>query len=285
MPLYTYSKNNPNDVKKQSESMIIEYYESKSEKITIFKIFSGIFQSIQYLVNTSNLANFLVPGIFIILGSVFIYKQFFPDIQQAIEQNAGFLAQGSITPVSDEYINFKEYISNPAGLSEVSSIAFSENILADDIQSKSYRGIFYISIPSLGINRMPITANVDSTTEESYMSVLDTTLAHFQNTGLPISDIQNNIVIYGHSASQNYGPRVDDPMVAFSFLPDLKVGDDIVLEIEGKTFNYKMQRSKIVDPNDTSVITGTKGKRTLTLFTCYPAGNNAKRYIAIARPV
>lgn len=74
-------------------------------------------------------------------------------------------------------------------------------------------------------------------------------------------------------------------MVAFSFLPDLKVGDEITIEIDGKTFTYQMFRSKIVEPNDLSIITGTAGKGTLTLFTCFPLGSDAKRYTAVARPV
>src|SRR5690606_20263638 len=134
-------------------------------------------------------------------------------------------------------------------------------------------------------HRLPVEANVDSSSEESYNLALQDSLAHFKGTGLPISDVQNNIVIYGHSASPNYNPRRTDPEVAFSYLPELKVGDDIIIEIEGKEYRFKMYRSKIVEPDDTSVITGTKGKRTLTLFTCYPIGANSQRYVALAREV
>ncbi|MDQ7020338.1 MAG: sortase [Candidatus Dojkabacteria bacterium] len=81
--------------------------------------------------------------------------------------------------------------------------------------------------------------------------------------------------------SQN--PSTDNPMVAFSYLHRLKVGDDIYLEIDGVEYHYRMRRSKIVDPNDLSIITGSKGSKTLTLFTCHKPGDNKERYVAIAR--
>jgi LPXTG-site transpeptidase (sortase) family protein len=97
--------------------------------------------------------------------------------------------------------------------------------------------------------------------------------------------VENNIVIYGHSASPNYGPKPTDPYVAFSFLPDIKVGDDIYIEMSGQEYHFKTYRNKIVEPNDTSIITGTKGNRTLTLFTCFPLGSNSQRFVSIAREV
>ena len=155
--------------------------------------------------------------------------------------------------------------------------------MENDLKSLSYKGNFFISIPSIGLNRLAVEANVDSTTEDSYNNALKDSLAHFKNTGLPISEIKNNIVIYGHSASPNYNPQRSDPEVAFSFLTEMKVGDKIIIEIEGEKHEFTMSRSKIVKPDDVSIITGTKGKRTLTLFTCYPAGNNTERYVIIAR--
>jgi len=242
----------------------------------------GILQS---LVNSSFLANLIIPAFFISLGLFFIFKYIYPEIKYQIEKQNGLVSQGTTTPISQDYVDRSLYISNPAGLNEVSEEAFKQDILQDDTVSKNYNGIFYITIPALGIDSLPVTANVDSTTESSYNSILPTSLAHFQNTGLPISDIKNNIVIYGHSASPNYRPKPSDVEVAFSFLSNLKVGDEIYIDMDGQRYTYRMYRSKIVEPTDLSVITGLKNQRTLTLFTCWPAGNNSSRYVAIARPV
>jgi LPXTG-site transpeptidase (sortase) family protein len=55
--------------------------------------------------------------------------------------------------------------------------------------------------------------------------------------------------------------------------------------MEGKEYVYRVVKSKIVQPDDASIITGTRDKRTLTLFTCFPNGNSAQRFVAIANPV
>lgn len=273
------------DISKQHKTSNYFVIEEEKKDPNVGDIIESVWTETKNLASINKIANIVVPGAFILLGIALIYQQLFPDIQGIIQENSGVLSQGTLSPVSEEYVNKRQYISSPTGLAELTQKALEEDILSIDSTSKFYKGKFEISIPSLGINRLPVTANVDSTKEESYMSVLDSTLAHFENTGLPISEVQNNIVIYGHSASLNYSPTPSDPMVAFSFLPELKVGDDIILHMEGKEYKFKMQRSKIVEPTDTSIITGTKGRRTLTLFTCFPLGNNAKRYVAIARPV
>ncbi len=282
MSLYSYTKNN--QPKEYSEHIIIDESDFQNE-INAKGLLSNIYSFLKSLTNTSKLASFLVPSLFVIVGIGFIYKEFFPDIQQFIQEASGYLSQGNISPVSEQYVDLSKYISRPTDFPELTINALQEHVLLDDPVSKAYSGTFYLSIPALGFKKLPIEANVDSTNEKSYLKVLDRKLAHFKNTGLPISDVQNNIFIYAHSASPNYNPKPNDPMVAFSFLPNLKVGDDIYLEIEGKTYHYKMYKSSVVLPTDTKAITGTKGKRTLTLGTCFPLGSNDKRLIVVARPV
>jgi LPXTG-site transpeptidase (sortase) family protein len=285
MNLYSYKKDKNYKHDSYLNDNIILQYES-DEKITATGIFSGMNQSLKDLVKTSKLAGIIIPLIFISTGIFFIYRQFSPQISGFIfEQNKEYFSQGTVAPVTDSYVNSEIYISNPAGFADLTRRALSENVLITDDESLSYTGTFYISIPSIGINRLPVEANVDSTTESVYNAALHDSLAHFKSTGLPISDIDNNIVIYGHSASPNYNPQKTDPEVAFSFLTEVKVGDDIIINMEGKDYVFKMSRSKIVKPDDTSIITGIKGKRTLTLFTCHPAGNDSQRYVLIAREV
>ncbi|BCX13709.1 MAG: hypothetical protein KatS3mg085_241 [Candidatus Dojkabacteria bacterium] len=244
-----------------------------------------VYKDVDNFTRVSPIANFLLPLILFVSGIYFIFQQFKPDIQQKLKEQSGQLAQGTIALVPEEFIEMSEYVSIPQGLEELTEKALSENVLKEDTVSLSYSGVFYLSIPSLGMERLPVEANVDSSSKESYLPALEDSLAHFKYTGLPISDIPNNIVIYGHSASPSYNPKRSDPMVAFSYLQEISVGDDIFIEIDGKTFQFKMQRSKIVDPTDIEIITGTPGKRTLTLFTCFPNGSNSKRFVAVAREV
>lgn len=285
MSLYSYDKSDNFNSKNIDDFIIDKNLWETDSKVTLVSLVNGIYNSVKKTASSSRIASIIIPSIFIFAGIGFIYRQLYPEIQQSIAQTEGYLNQGTISPVSDEYIDLGQFISKPSSFADLTKKALSENVLLDDNISQHYQGIFYISIPSLGIDRLPVTANVDSTAEQSYLPILTSSLAHFKSTGLPISNVQNNIVVYGHSISQTYAPSANNPMVAFSLLPNLKVGDEIFLEIDGQTFKFKMQRSKIVDPSDVSILTGTKGKRTLTLFTCYPAGNNAQRYVAVARPV
>ncbi len=255
------------------------------KRTTMWSLLKGVYVSLEELSSKTRIASILIPGFFVLAGGIFIYQQFFPDIQQSLLQSSGYYDRGNVAAVDDTYIDISKYISNPQNLDSLTNTALSLNILQPDPVSLNYSNVFYISIPSIGINRLPVQSNVDSSSENAYNAVLNNTLAHFRSTGLPISDVKNNIVIYGHSASPNLNPSRNTPLMAFSFIPELQVGDEIIIEIEGREFKYKMFSSKIVEPDETSIITGTKGRGTLTLFTCFPLGSNKERYVAVARPV
>jgi len=287
MALYKYQKvKTERKFQSYNDEFLIK--DCKEERGFINKLLyipKGIYKDLAHAMRKSSTANLVIPLIFIGIGGVFIYKEFFPDIQAALQTSNGYLSQGNVSPVSDQYIDLASYISQPQGFKELTIEALNEHTLENDTTSLEYDGTFYLTIPSIGIDRLAVQANVDSTTESVYNQVLLTKLAHFKSTGLPISDIKNNMLIYGHSASPNYNPSPKDTEVAFSFLPDLQVGDEIIIQMEGKDYKYIMSSSKIVKPTDTSVITGAKGKKTLTLVTCFPLGSNENRYVAVARPV
>jgi sortase A len=63
---------------------------------------------------------------------------------------------------------------------------------------------------------------------------------------------------------------------------DLRPGDGLVLETRYGTFNYRMTGSRIVTPDDTSVLS-PQPDRQLTLTTCWPlwAGQFATRRLAV----
>jgi sortase A len=245
------------------------------------------YEGLKKLVNTSTSAGLIIPGIFVLAGLGLIYFQIQPTLTGTIKESVGYYNQGTINLVQESYIqNQMQYISNPGAdyFKQLTEDAFNAQHVVDTI-SPTYSGKLYLTIPSLGFNRLPIAANIDSSSEEAYNSVLTNALAHFKGTSLPFSSEKSNIVIYGHSASGNYHPTASDVLAAFSFLPDLKVGDMIILEMNGIEYKYQMVKSKIVLPNDISIITGDGNKETLTLFTCYPPGNRSHRYVAVARPV
>ncbi|GAB4283801.1 MAG: hypothetical protein Kow0081_0570 [Candidatus Dojkabacteria bacterium] len=280
MSLYKYRKIENINYRSLNDQLFIQ----KESPNNLWRLFGQSYSLLQKLTNSSKVAQIIVPLFFISIGLFFIYQYLFPHIQTAVRSFAGE-AQGTTSIVSDNFTELNLYISSPGGLIEASNDVISNTLTSVDSISNNYRGSFRISIPALGIHSLPVEANVDSVNEAIYNQVLKKSLAHFENTSLPISDLASNIVIYGHSATSVYNPKPTDPEVAFSFLPNLKVGDDIFIEIEGKTYHYRMFKSKVVEPTDVSILAGTGNRETLTLFTCYPPGNDRSRYVVVARPV
>jgi sortase A len=73
----------------------------------------------------------------------------------------------------------------------------------------------------------------------------------------------------------------------FRHLGELKIGDTLEVSMPYGSFIYIITRTKIVDSNDTSIITLQHKQEELILSTCYPfyyVGNAPKRYIIYAKP-
>lgn len=71
------------------------------------------------------------------------------------------------------------------------------------------------------------------------------------------------------------------PHGAFYYLDKLKVGDEIGVVWNGKTYTYKVQSSREVPPTETSVQDNTPDSR-LTLFTCTPLWHPVNRLVVVA---
>lgn len=259
----------------------------KKQPITIGMVMSGMRNDLIDVLKRSKIAGFLVPLLLIIFGYSIIFNQVWPDIEQNIKLSQGYYDTEPVPLVAGDYFERVKYLSNPGSdyFKTISAEATQQHILKEDTISNNYSGIFKISIPSLELNNLPVKANVDSSQESIYRKALLTALAHFKGTSLPISDVENNIVIYGHSSSGDYYERTKDIAGAFSRLNKIKVGDIVSLQMEGKTYDYRIIKTKIVEPYNTEIISGTPGKRTLTLFTCFPNGNGSQRFVAVANPV
>jgi LPXTG-site transpeptidase (sortase) family protein len=261
---------------------------------TLWGMLVGGYELLKAVVASSSGAGVIIPSIFILSGVGFMLFQFVPNVVRDLRADFNFYEKGT-TPVVDlGYIETKEqYVSNPGAdyFQQLTDSARLAGGFFQDEESLNYRGTMHISIPSLNINNMPVGANIDGGNADNYNTVLETALAHFKGSAIPTSAQAGNTVIYGHSVGGSYLPRADDVVSAFTFLADLQVGDLIKLEVDGKTFNYRMQRSKIVPPEDTSVLFGIPGRSSLTLFTCWgigPSGgpgNRSGRLVVTAVPV
>lgn len=71
----------------------------------------------------------------------------------------------------------------------------------------------------------------------------------------------------------------------FSGLGDLKAGDLVSFKSPTATYSYRVESTRIVEPDDGSVLRASKDA-TLTLITCYPfhyIGSAPQRYVVTAR--
>ena len=73
----------------------------------------------------------------------------------------------------------------------------------------------------------------------------------------------------------------------FRHIGDLKAGDSIVVERNGRSYEYRVLARRVVQPTDVSVVQPTEDNR-LTLITCYPTyyiGPAPERLVVVARMV
>jgi sortase A len=287
MALKVYRKTSPSlaTIGSYSDYFSIKDIDNYSpEPINMWSLMARCYGGLKRLVASSTSAGVVIPLFFILAGIGVLYLNYRQPLIEQIKQSLNYYDQGTTPLVAGDYIvNKMQYVSNP-GADYFERVSQAAANLGIDPKVKNFQGTMYLSIPALGFKRLPIKANVESSSKDIYDQVLTSAIAHFKGTSLPFASNPNNTVLYGHSASGSYNPRPDDVLAAFSFLSNLKVGDEIIIEANAQTYTYRMARSKIVSPNDFSIIDGTPGRDTLTLVTCYPPGNNTSRLAITALP-
>lgn len=93
---------------------------------------------------------------------------------------------------------------------------------------------------------------------------------------------KGNAVIFGHSTlSQLFDPK--NYKAIFATLHTLKVGDKVLIKVNGVEFQYKVFSITITDPEDTNILSQSLDESYLTIVTCTPPGTTWKRLIIKAR--
>lgn len=98
-----------------------------------------------------------------------------------------------------------------------------------------------------------------------------------QHKGLAGPGQNGNMVLSGHISSPNEGG-------IFHRLPDLKVGEGVVVGTEERQYLYRVIDVKTVNPDEVSVLDQTPDP-TATLITCVPDGIYSQRLVVTARLV
>lgn len=130
---------------------------------------------------------------------------------------------------------------------------------------------FKLSVPRIGLDSAKVV--VESLKFDEY-------LGHLPGSALPGE--KGNVFITGHSMLPNFASK--DSKAFFAKLPNVKKGDEIIVEALGQRYVYTVTELKIVDPKDTSVVYPPESNgRYISLMTCVPPGFNTKRLVVVAK--
>lgn len=101
---------------------------------------------------------------------------------------------------------------------------------------------------------------------------LEKGVGHYEGSYLPNQNGQ--IVLSGHRDT------------VFKRAGELEIGDEMIVATADGSYSYSIESTKIVDADDTSIITLQNQKEELILTTCYPfgyIGDAPQRYIIYAK--
>ncbi len=136
-----------------------------------------------------------------------------------------------------------------------------------------------VYIPDVNIEAPIIYISQEENNEEGYQAALTKGVVHYPGTAKPGE--YGNIYIFGHSS--DYFWKEGNYKEIFKPLVDIPLGTMIkITDEEGKLYYYKIIETKIVGPEETSVLDQDYDKQILTLQTSWPIGTALKRYLAIA---
>lgn len=126
-------------------------------------------------------------------------------------------------------------------------------------------------LPSIGVNAQVI--------EGSSLKVIGKNQGVWRESRTIDPSKDGNIVLAGHRflyTARNGG--------YFYNLPEMKNGESIYLRWDDKVYAYEIFNTKTVLPTQVDIRNADKNNpRKLTLYTCYPLGSTAKRYVVEAR--
>lgn len=130
---------------------------------------------------------------------------------------------------------------------------------------------YYLSIPKLNLDNLKVTVGGED---------LSTSLVHYLPTSKPGQ--YGKVAIFGHSTlPQLYNEK--DYKTVFTYLPQMDIGDNISINIEGKKYEYEVYDMYIVKPDKVSVLEQNFNASYLMLVTCVPPGTYKERLIVEAK--
>jgi sortase A len=161
-----------------------------------------------------------------------------------------------------------------SGLTDVNDTASEDNTISNELSKDNAITAIYDVRPETGeevgelyIPKLDATLTIYEGTNEDE---LDKGVGHYADSVLPGEN--DNSVLSGHRDT------------VFRKLGEVGEGDSLIVTTSAGEFEYKVDKVRIVDKDDRTVIV-PKPRATLTVSTCYPftyIGPAPQRYILVA---
>lgn len=124
-----------------------------------------------------------------------------------------------------------------------------------------------VFIPKISVN-IPI---YHGTSEEALASGA----GHLYGTSLPVGGTSTHAVITGHRGLVN--------SLMFTRLDEMNIDDSFYVDSMNRTIAYRIDRIKVIEPDDTTDLYIKDGEDRVTLMTCTPYGVNSHRLLISAK--
>ena len=123
--------------------------------------------------------------------------------------------------------------------------------------------IGYIVIPKIDVN-LPIYSGTSK-------AVLKKGVGHMEQTSYPLGGISTHCVLTGHRGLPS--------AVLFTDLDKVEIGDDFYLHVLDEVLAYKVDKIKVVEPDNGDDLEIVEGQDYCTLVTCTPYAVNSHRLL------
>lgn len=120
-----------------------------------------------------------------------------------------------------------------------------------------------LRIPSIDVD-LPIYHGTDDYT-------LTQGVGHLQGTALPVGGTSRRSVLTAH--------RGLPEATLFNDLDKVEVGDRFTIEVFNEVLTYRVNETRVIEPDDTDSIRVASGEDLVTLITCTPLGVNTHRIL------
>ncbi|MCM3659798.1 class C sortase [Georgenia satyanarayanai] len=170
---------------------------------------------------------------------------------------------------------------DPAGRARMTERAHEYNealLYGIDLDEDDYPSILTVGdtdvmarlrIPSIDLDQ-PIRHGMSE-------EVLSRALGHVEGTSLPVGGPGTNAVIGGHRGLAT--------ATAFTYLNEMEVGEEVILEVAGEVLTYEAISDDVLPPGEAERQPVQLDRDLLTLITCTPLGMNTDRIVVVAERV